>query len=1102
MVAVLLQGYRSLSAGQAFDSPLLTPTVVPAPTVVPVPPCHAQAMAFVAREHDIPIERLIAGSHVSNQDGQWTSDGQEEWIELPFIQRRICYVKVHVKDGDEVYGVALDEQGQVVDLEKLRTLERQTSHARCGKLDPTLCEQLPALAQDEQVEVAIWLTDIDVGAIYDAVAASYPPSLQPQKGLPFDIDHPDYEKAFWQVQDLLPGAYREKEEPVVAFLEAAGFKSAYTSRSAPIVFAELPRNVLATLVDREEVAGNKGYTGSHDVRVAVVEDNPVDFGNQYLDHAIGGTGPASLAWYPDEMSHPTKVAGVIAMRDHPLYQGVAPNVLLCSADAGDLLPVSNVAVASDWAIWDCVAYILNCSFGGDALWYNFYARYYDHVVFYDRRTVVASTGNDSGAVTSPATGYNVISVGSFDDHDNPAWADDTISAFSNYQGPGSREKPEVVAAGERVCTTDLSGDDVGCDSAGTSLAAPQVSGLAALLIQKTGLYLQPELLKAIIMASAVHNIEGDSRVSDRDGVGGIDAALAYKIADHGRYDVATEGWYDYKTVHYADFDANGYLHYYVPVSRGEKVRVVLVFDSQPNISDPYNGDQLYADLDLRVYRPNGSEKTASFGGLNNFEIVEFTADETGTYDVRVQRWSWSTDYEQMGIAWTKDATYLPDLRNQDGWASEFYVRNNGAQPRNVTIHYFDANGNPTPKVSDVCYLNQNQECWIPVSDPNHNRIPAGTSGSAIVGGGEDVSVVVETQKNGVTERTNYTGILPDGGSGSLGWEETGPVLYAPVIKRSYGSRSSTIRLTNVGSQATTVWVDFYNDDPGSGRTLGPYTLNANKSMNLSPNGSGSGGCAASGTICSARIRSSNGQPLAGVVREQNDADGLVVTTHNLFSAGDEPIYFPVAKYRFNNMTTGLRIQNVGSSAATVVVSYYQQDGTFQCSRPSVSVPPLAAHTFMPDISCPPEGFLGSVVATTNPPGQSLVGMANEASESAPSRKKAYSSFQGGSHTAYGALVYRTYYQGGYTWDSGIVVQNLSDQAANVRLYYYYLDGSPAGSPVDQQVNGRGIGVFFAPVGGLKGSVVITADQDIAAAVNVTNNAPTGDTHAIYNASNR
>jgi hypothetical protein len=32
--------------------------------------------------------------------------------------------------------------------------------------------------------------------------------------------------------------------------------------------------------------------------------------------------------------------------------------------------------------------------------------------------------------------------------------------------------------------------------------------------------------------------------------------------------------------------------------------------------------------------------------------------------------------------------------------------------------------------------------------------------------------------------------------------------------------------------------------------------------------------------------------------------------------------------------------------------------------------------------------------------------------------------------------------------------------------------------------------------------LITANRDVAAVVNVTNNASSGDTHAIYNASNR
>ena len=47
-----------------------------------------------------------------------------------------------------------------------------------------------------------------------------------------------------------------------------------------------------------------------------------------------------------------------------------------------------------------------------------------------------------------------------------------------------------------------------------------------------------------------------------------------------------------------------------------------------------------------------------------------------------------------------------------------------------------------------------------------------------------------------------------------------------------------------------------------------------------------------------------------------------------------------------------------------------------------------------------------------------------------------------------------------------------------------------------------MGVFFALQSGFKGSVWITTDRDIVAVVYVNNNAPSGDTHVIYNASNR
>jgi hypothetical protein len=118
--------------------------------------------------------------------------------------------------------------------------------------------------------------------------------------------------------------------------------------------------------------------------------------------------------------------------------------------------------------------------------------------------------------------------------------------------------------------------------------------------------------------------------------------------------------------------------------------------------------------------------------------------------------------------------------------------------------------------------------------------------------------------------------------------------------------------------------------------------------------------------------------------------------------------------------------------------------------------------------------------------------------------KAYSSFLSGSRVAYGSLFLHNYIDDATdrTWDSGIAVQNLTTQQAQIVLYYYNDTGSIAGTSQPPPIPGRGIGVFFAPVSGFIGSVVVTSTQNIAAVVNVSNDAPTGDTHGMYNASSR
>jgi subtilisin family serine protease len=167
----------------------------------------------------------------------------------------------------------------------------------------------------------------------------------------------------------MTGAYKEKEKPLLDILERQGYKAEYASSSSPVVFATLPKHIIVALASNEDVGRiyllkgelhnrlntvvptdripvfwNADYTGNG-VKVAIVEADPVLFGNPYLSHANGGTCDP-FPWESDDGAwHPTSVAGILALDGHDIFRGVTPDVTLISGDAGTFYPQSRIATA-------------------------------------------------------------------------------------------------------------------------------------------------------------------------------------------------------------------------------------------------------------------------------------------------------------------------------------------------------------------------------------------------------------------------------------------------------------------------------------------------------------------------------------------------------------------------------------------------------------------------------------------------------------------------------------------------------------------------------------------------------------------------------------
>jgi len=613
------------------------------------------AQTSIESSFDLQTYRVEALEHISLQDsipkGQLTILN-EAFTTFPLTNRTIWGAKIIDSKSSVIYGVYMDEKGKIVDIDTIKQAEMIENNKRYGKLEPSLAEHVEDMKPNEKVTVWIWLTEPSTDL------SRFQGNLS--------------EEQYQDVLSLQRTMYTTHETPVIDFLKAHGSPVVYAGQYAPVVFAKVSKETIQDLSDRSDVVSldithdyeptlstaaptvkanvvwGRGKTGTG-IKVAIVEvpagsGSKIEFSNPYL---LDGSSylPAQPA-----STHATAVAGVVAST-HSVYKGISygvPALLSANTNAGN---DADIVAAMEWSITQG-AKILSCSFGRDtSRLLDDLDQYLDHIVWSNHITVVVAAGNppSNGNVWSPGLAYNVITVGAFDDMDTSSWADDTMWEYSGSNDPisqhGDREKPEVVAVGCRISSTSTTSPWISDCGSGTSFAAPAVSGEAALLMHRQNqLTSWPEAVKATIMAGAIHNIEDSSRLSDRDGAGGIDCSIADDTITNSR-------WWG-NTVSYGDFPKTYVLS---GITTGKKVRVVASWDSHPPDShppyDPIN-DPLQSDFDLIIYDPNGERIEVSSSYDNNYEIGQFTAEMNGNYQAKVVLYRFDSSSERLALAYS------------------------------------------------------------------------------------------------------------------------------------------------------------------------------------------------------------------------------------------------------------------------------------------------------------------------------------------------------------------------------------------------------------------------------------------------------------------
>ena len=297
-----------------------------------------------------------------------------------------------------------------------------------------------------------------------------------------------------------------------------------------------------------------GATGNG-IGIAVLDSGVAD----HVD--LAGRVTARVDFTGDGLSgdpggHGTHVAGLIAgdgTASGGAFTGVAPRASIVSVrviDATGHASLSRIFAGMQWILQYRRAYnirVVNMSFGAPAQssYMQDLLASASELLNFAGITVVVAAGNSGpgqSTVTTPGTDPFVITVGADDDGATPGLLDDAIASWSS-QGPTAFDgiaKPDLVAPGRKMVSLRAAGSAI--DQAypdrrvtapgaleakyftmsGTSMAAPVVAGVVALLLERSG-NATPRQIKRQLMATA-HPLRGVTPTLQGSGV--VDALAA------------------------------------------------------------------------------------------------------------------------------------------------------------------------------------------------------------------------------------------------------------------------------------------------------------------------------------------------------------------------------------------------------------------------------------------------------------------------------------------------------------------------------------------------------------------------------------------------
>lgn len=1075
--------------------------------LLPTPSAPAEAKVLTAAEQlliqnlaeskDLPVETLLVN--------------YSEEMALPVTGVVFTFGKVMDQATGISYSIALDKNGVIVDAEALKQAERDASFAIYGKLHPSLYRHVQGLQAQDAVRLSVWLKMGDLDASI--------PRLSPSEAADMSAEAIHQ----YKIEGMVRAAqiHRQAQQPFLDFLPTVGGKLISAAETAPIVFIEIPAQAIqqvanltyvdaldlliegkpendgdgeqqtggpemdtARTVSKANIVNVRGYDGTG-VVAAVIEGDSIAFANPYL--ADGTCGPTASC--PGIAEHATAVGGIMAST-HSTDRGIAPgmgtNLLSGNGGGWDL---SHHQVATTWAD-GLGADIFNNSYliEADGAMHNS-DRWMDYIVRNYADTEIKSAGNrgESDAyVTSPGLGYNVLTVGAFEDKNTLTWSDDAMAEFSSSVEPAGREKPEVAAVGCGEWVSGVGGVpgiistgtaspwvyDQGC---GTSYAAPVVAGGAALLMQRNAaLKSWPEAVKAIFIATALHNIEGSAVKSEYDGAGGIDLAAADLVV--------ANGWWSARSVNGTSFDASNYLVVQtITLYAGEPMRAALAYDSNPSVD--YTSDPLEGDLDLYLKNSSGTI-VASAAGTDSWEILAYTPTVTDTYTLVVENHAatlsttattfigtaiWPGHYVLSSYAsQTRDTP--PGNWNQDSGDDYRFTRSSywnavGVRFQKTTdydVFLFDKSvyGNPADHIRrEDSALSEDGAVEVVMVDGNH--APSGnyyTTVSRFTGSG-NYTTQHATWSGDIISTGTYGPYTASSGDVLRVWDmyfSAGETKYV-CVSQSGGSADLGVLLFDSNPDSSASWyqgrsqavasADKWRSGVSEYLTYTSPDSDYNGLVVFNKGGSSTYNVIVSSTPVAdcenwyGGISVTSDQNIVAVGRPHI---GSQVTTYNGFMSGGLTAYVPMLfKDAFGgSYDSALYVQNIDPvNSASITIRFYDSNGTQTHSMVDTLSPLASKGYWLPSITALGASWVGGVKVESN---RNIVAVGRP---HIGSQVMTYDGFTSGSTIAYVPMLFKDAFGGSY--DSALYIQNIdASNSASIIIRFYDSSGVQTYSMAD------------------------------------------------------